>query len=102
MQTPCCTRLWVSLQARARYGLRRKKWGHEMNADQRATKWTRREVLGMFGAGLATAALPYAACAQPSFAEGAVIRTILRDYRAGPGCLNNFSASISGASAGVR
>jgi hypothetical protein len=84
MQTPCCTRLRVSLQVRARYGLRReKKWGHEMNADQRATKWTRREALGMFGAGLAAAALPYAARAQPSFVEGAVIRTILRDYAPG-------------------
>jgi hypothetical protein len=37
----------------------------------------------MFGAGLATATLPYAACGQPSFVEGAVIRTILRDYAPG-------------------
>jgi predicted metal-dependent phosphotriesterase family hydrolase len=55
----------------------------KMNADQRATKSTRREALGMLGAGLATAALPYVACAQPSFGEGAVIRTILRDYAPG-------------------
>jgi len=54
----------------------------KMNADQRATKSTRREALGMLGAGLATAALPYVACAQ-SFGEGAVIRTILRDYTPG-------------------
>jgi hypothetical protein len=54
-----------------------------MSAYQRATKWTRREAFGMFGAGLATATLPYAACAQPSFVEGAVIRTILRDYAPG-------------------
>jgi hypothetical protein len=60
-----------------------KKRGHEMNADQRATKWTRREALGMFGAGLAAAALPCAVRAQPSFVEGAVIRTILRDYAPG-------------------
>jgi predicted metal-dependent phosphotriesterase family hydrolase len=37
----------------------------------------------MLGGGLATAALPYAACAQPAFMEGAVIRTILRDYAPG-------------------
>ena len=55
----------------------------KMNADQRATKWTRREALGTLGAGLATAALPHVACAQPSFVEGAVIRTILRDYTPG-------------------
>jgi hypothetical protein len=60
-----------------------KKGGMKMSADQRATKWTRREALGMLGAGLATAALPYAACGQPSFVEGAVIRTILRDYAPG-------------------
>src|SRR6516162_8822724 len=55
----------------------------KMNADQRATKSTRREALGMLGAGLATAALPYVACAQPSFGEGAVVRTILKDYAPG-------------------
>ena len=37
----------------------------------------------MLGAGLATATLPRAACSQPSFVEGAVIRTILRDYAPG-------------------
>jgi predicted metal-dependent phosphotriesterase family hydrolase len=51
-----------------------------MNADTRATEWTRREALGMLGMGVAAAALPRIASAQPSFPEGAVIRTILKDY----------------------
>jgi hypothetical protein len=74
---------WVSLKVGARYGCAGKKGVMKMNADQRATKSTRREALGMLGAGLATAALPYVACAQPSFGEGTVIRTILRDYAPG-------------------
>src|SRR5258708_939205 len=52
----------------------------DMNADPRATKWTRREALSMLGAGAAAAALTRAASAAPSFPEGAVIRTILKDY----------------------
>src|SRR5216684_814509 len=52
----------------------------DMNADPRATKWTRREALAMLGMGAAAAALPGAASAEPSFPEGAVIRTILKDY----------------------
>ena len=51
-----------------------------MNADPRAMKWTRREALSMLGMGAAAAALPRAASAEPSFPEGAVIRTILKDY----------------------
>ena len=51
-----------------------------MNADPRATRWTRREALSMLGMGAAAAALPRGASAAPSFPEGAVIRTILKDY----------------------
>jgi len=51
-----------------------------MNADPRATEWTRREALGMLGMGVAAAVLPHVASAEPSFPEGAVIRTILKDY----------------------
>jgi hypothetical protein len=51
-----------------------------MSADQRATEWTRREALGVLGTGLVAAALPRAVSAGPSFPEGAVIRTILKDY----------------------
>src|SRR5258707_6594044 len=52
----------------------------DMNADPRATKWTRREALSMLGMGAAAAALPRGASAAPSFPEGAVIRTVLKDY----------------------
>jgi hypothetical protein len=52
----------------------------DMSADQRATGWTRREALGMLGAGVAITALPGVASAEPSFPEGAVIRTIVKDY----------------------
>src|SRR2546428_8848854 len=55
----------------------------DMNAHPRAIKWTRREALGMLGIAAAAAALPRAASAEPSFPEGAVIRTILRDYAPG-------------------
>jgi predicted metal-dependent phosphotriesterase family hydrolase len=51
-----------------------------MNADSRATQRTRREALSMLGMGVAAAALPGVASAEPSFPEGAVIRTILKDY----------------------
>jgi hypothetical protein len=50
-----------------------------MNAYSRATKWTRREALAMLGMGVA-ATLPRMASAQPAFPQGAVIRTILKDY----------------------
>ena len=52
-----------------------------MNTHSRATDRTRREALELMGMGVAAAALPRAACGQPAFAEGAVIRTVLRDYR---------------------
>ena len=51
-----------------------------MNADPRATEWTRREAFGIFGMGIAVAALPRVASAAASFPEGAVIRTLLKDY----------------------
>jgi predicted metal-dependent phosphotriesterase family hydrolase len=53
----------------------------EMRADPRAAEWTRRETLSMLGLGIAAAALPGAVAAAPSFPEGAVIRTILKDYQ---------------------
>ena len=52
-----------------------------MKADTRATQWTRREALSMLGIAGAAAALPRAAAAEPTFPEGAVIRTVLKDYR---------------------
>jgi phosphotriesterase-related protein len=52
-----------------------------MKADPRVTKWTRREALSMLGMGAAAAALPAVASTEPAFQEGAVIRTILKDYR---------------------
>jgi phosphotriesterase-related protein len=52
----------------------------DMNADPRATRWTRREALSMLGMGAAATALPREVSAEPSFPEGAVIRTILKDY----------------------
>jgi len=51
-----------------------------MKTDPRAIEWTRREALGILGMGVAASALPRVASAQPSFPEGAVIRTILKDY----------------------
>jgi phosphotriesterase-related protein len=52
-----------------------------MDADTRTTQRTRREALRMLGMGVAAAALPRGASAEPSFPQGAVIRTILRDYQ---------------------
>jgi hypothetical protein len=52
----------------------------DMNADKRAVELTRREALEMFGMGVTAAAVPRIASAEPSFPEGAVIRTILKDY----------------------
>jgi predicted metal-dependent phosphotriesterase family hydrolase len=51
-----------------------------MNADPRATEWTRRDTVGMLGMSIAAVALPHVASAAASFQEGAVIRTILKDY----------------------
>jgi predicted metal-dependent phosphotriesterase family hydrolase len=47
----------------------------------RTTDWTRREALGALGMGIAAATLPRVVCAQPALPEGAVIRTVLKDYR---------------------
>jgi len=52
----------------------------DMKTDPRAIGWTRREALGMLGMAVAASALPRVASAQPAFPEGAVIRTILKDY----------------------
>ena len=51
-----------------------------MSQDSRFTAWTRRDVLGMLGIGVAAAALPEWASAAPTFPKGAVIRTILKDH----------------------
>src|SRR5215470_354632 len=51
-----------------------------MSAGSRTTDCTRREVLALLSGGFAAAALPGGASAEPSFPEGAVIRTILKDY----------------------
>jgi predicted metal-dependent phosphotriesterase family hydrolase len=46
-------------------------------------KLTRRDTLRMLGAGIAASALPRVASAEPSFPEGTVIRTVLKDYAPG-------------------
>src|SRR5215468_9480463 len=51
-----------------------------MKADLRARTWTRREALEFLTASFGAAALPRIGSAEPSFPEGAVIRTILKDY----------------------
>ena len=52
-----------------------------MSQDSRVPAWTRREALGMLGAGAAAAMLSeFASAATPTFPKGAVIRTILKDY----------------------
>ena len=76
---------------------------------------TRRQALGLLGAGVAAAALPKGASAQePTFPQGAIIRTVLKDYA--PGDLaggatlfhehlqlaQDFNAKFSAASAAVR
>ena len=50
-----------------------------MTADRRIGR-TRRETIGMLGAGVAAAALSGAASAQAAFPQGAVIRTLFKDY----------------------
>ena len=52
-----------------------------MRRDLRMTDWTRREALGALGMGVAAATLPRVAATQPTFPEGTVIRTVLKDYR---------------------
>jgi phosphotriesterase-related protein len=49
-------------------------------ADRRNAGQTRREALGVLGAGVAAAAFSGPASAQSAFPKGAVIRTILKDY----------------------
>jgi phosphotriesterase-related protein len=45
-------------------------------------EWTRREVLRILGLGTAATALPhFASAGAPTFPNGAIIRTILKDYR---------------------
>ena len=51
-----------------------------MGRETELTGWTRREVLGALGMGVAAAALPDVVSAAPTFPKGAVIRTILKDY----------------------
>ncbi|HKV05470.1 MAG TPA: hypothetical protein VJO53_10235 [Candidatus Acidoferrales bacterium] len=52
-----------------------------MPSDSRSTRLTRREALGLLGAGAAAAILPGSAAAAeaPQFPKGAIIRTILKD-----------------------
>jgi phosphotriesterase-related protein len=46
-----------------------------------ARSWTRRDILGALGVGAIAASLPeWASAAAPVFPNGAVIRTVLRDY----------------------
>jgi len=54
-----------------------------MNTDTLTTERTRREALGILGMGAAAAALPGVASAEPSFPQGTVIRTVLKDYPPG-------------------
>jgi phosphotriesterase-related protein len=61
-------------------GITTKRGAKEMKANP---NWTRRDALGLLGAGVAAAALPRAASAEPTFPEGAVIRTVLKDYPPG-------------------
>ncbi|MEP7210297.1 MAG: hypothetical protein ABI740_05620 [Alphaproteobacteria bacterium] len=49
-------------------------------AARRNAGQTRREALGLLGAGVAAAALPGVANAEPTFPKGAVIRTLFKDY----------------------
>jgi phosphotriesterase-related protein len=51
-----------------------------MNDDPKST---RRDALGLLGASVAAAALPRVVSAEPTFPEGAVIRTVLKDYPPG-------------------
>src|SRR5690349_2557054 len=78
----------------------------------------RRQALGLLGAGVAAAAFPKCASAQqptsPIFPQGAIIRTVLKDYApadlAGGATLfhehlqlaTDFNAKFSAASAAVR
>jgi phosphotriesterase-related protein len=51
-------------------------------AQENRAEWTRREVLSILGLGAAATALPqFASAGAPTFLNGAIIRTILKDYR---------------------
>jgi len=50
-------------------------------AQENRAEWTRREVLRILGLGAAATALPqFASAGAPTFPNGAIIRTILKDY----------------------
>jgi predicted metal-dependent phosphotriesterase family hydrolase len=70
-----------------------------MKTDPRSIEWTRREALATLSMGIAAAALPRPASAEPAFPDGAVIRTILKDYRpeelAGGGTLFHEHMSLA-------
>jgi len=52
-----------------------------MSMRSRSPRWSRREALGILGAGAAALALPdRSPAAPPTFPKGAIIRTILKDY----------------------
>jgi len=51
-----------------------------MSDDDPIHGWTRREVLGMFGAAAGVALPNLSFAAPPTFPQGAVIRTVLKDY----------------------
>jgi hypothetical protein len=53
----------------------------KMRGNLRTTDWTRREALGALSVSVAAGTLLRAASAQSAFPEGAVIRTVLKDYR---------------------
>jgi phosphotriesterase-related protein len=53
-----------------------------MSQDSRSNGWSRREALSILGMGAAAALLPeFASAADLTFPQGAVIRTILKDYK---------------------
>ena len=51
-----------------------------MSMHSRPPRFSRREALGILGAGAAAVVLPKHATAAPTFPKGAIIRTILKDY----------------------
>jgi predicted metal-dependent phosphotriesterase family hydrolase len=53
-----------------------------MRSGLRSMHWSRREALRLMGMGVA-ATVPGLACAEPMFPQGAIIRTILKDYAPG-------------------
>jgi phosphotriesterase-related protein len=66
---------WIGRQTRS------EKLRENDMAMHRGTEQTRREALGLLGAGVAAAALPGVAhAAEPTFPKGAIIRTLFKDY----------------------